>query len=310
VVGGFVDGDEEVSRILPLFARLGLRLLLPRGALLRASLLAEALDGGEDGARASLGASRASDGEPRVSGADEMPLAVCADASRAGPAPGDGGERLGVDEVDERADGGAVVELEFVLEGAVAHLDGNVDGEGTLGGLVDVERGVVEGRLVVVDALAGRGAVERQLHLVVRALLLAELVGAAGGGDGRVRGHGGDEWMWVSGGDARGRVGRARGDAGRARGGRDGRSRPPTGVGPLRGWESGAHRTSWVSRSGSVRSTNPLGCAVSTGQGISVVTSSTSAAGAAGTRAEALGGISLRSAQGSFFSEGTMRART
>ena len=73
--------------------------------------------------------------------------------------------------------------------------------------------------------------------------------------------------------------------------------------------ESGAHRTSWVSRSGSVRSTNPLGCAVSTGQGISVVTSSTSAAGAAGTRAEALGGISLRCAQGSFFSEETMRAR-
>ena len=236
MVGGFVDGDEEVTRILPLFAGFGLRLLLPRGALLRASLLAEALDGGQDGARASLGASRASDGEPRVSGADEMPRAVCADAPRAGSAPGDGGERLGVDEVDERADRGAVVELEFVLEGAVAHLDGNVDGEGTLGGLVDVERGVVEGRLGVVDALAGRGAVERQLHLVVRALLLAELVGAVGGGDGRAGGGDGGGVDVGIGGDARGRVGRARGDAGRARGGRGGRSRAPTGGGPLRGW--------------------------------------------------------------------------
>ena len=87
---------KTVSRILPLFARVGLRLLLPGGALLSASLLAEALDGGEDGTGSILGASGASDGEPRVPGADEMVRAVGGDRGRSGPAPGDGGERLGI----------------------------------------------------------------------------------------------------------------------------------------------------------------------------------------------------------------------
>ena len=43
----------------------------------------------------------------------------------------------------------------------------------------------------------------------------------------------------------------------------------------------GTHRTSCVSRSGSVRSTNPLGCAVITGHGTSVDGSSTIAGAAA-----------------------------
>ena len=188
MVGGFVDGDEEVSRILPLFAGFGLRLLLPRRALLRASLLAEALDGGQDGARASLGASRASDGEPRVSGADEMPRAVCADPPRAGSTPGDGGERLGVDEVDERANAGAVVQPELVLQGAVANVLGHVQAEAALGRLVDAEHVAVRRTLGGIRPAPSGGSVEGELDLIVGALLLTELVGAV---DGKSR------WIWM-----------------------------------------------------------------------------------------------------------------
>mmetsp|Transcript_36085 Transcript_36085/g.90048 ORF Transcript_36085/g.90048 Transcript_36085/m.90048 type:complete len:293 (-) Transcript_36085:54-932(-) len=175
----------------------GFLLLLASALLrLRAALLPEALNGGQDGAAAILGAPPARHRKPRepllvhqfarpIPGHEPVPSpkrlcpgsglpAVFFDAALAGVGVAAGGasQRLGVDKIYERANLGAVVELELVLERAVAHVLGHVERESSLGRLEDVEHVVVVPSLPLVDPWP----VERELHLIVRALLLPQLV--------------------------------------------------------------------------------------------------------------------------------------
>jgi hypothetical protein len=276
VVGRLVDGDEQVPRVLPLVLaaqsrRAGRRAaLLVRvrggGALLRPALLPEPLNRAQDGPGALLRASSSRHGQPRVPFSIDN-LAVARVEShrpglRARRPPAGLPERLRVDEVYQRANARAVVQLELVLQRAVAHVFGDVDAEAALGGLVDVQDLVVVVALVVVSRGPRGRAIERELDLVVRPLFLPELVRAASMKGSRRSERG-----------ARGRRG-ARRDAGTVGDGGGGARGISSRVFPREPSEIRArgatHRTSCVSRFGSTRSMNPFGCDVITGHGMSV----------------------------------------
>mmetsp|Transcript_10276 Transcript_10276/g.42479 ORF Transcript_10276/g.42479 Transcript_10276/m.42479 type:complete len:350 (-) Transcript_10276:709-1758(-) len=194
VVGRLVDGDEEVARILPLVPVVGgccVRGGGARGALLGPALLAEPLNGAEDRSLASLGASAAGDGEPRVAVLVRQRGGTVGGESLGGFAAAGcrpARQRLGVDEVDERANAGAVVQPELVLQGAVANVLGHVQAEAALGRLVDAEHVAVRRTLGGIRPAPSGGSVEGELDLIVGALLLTELVGAV---DGKSR------WIWM-----------------------------------------------------------------------------------------------------------------
>ena len=193
VVGRLVDGDEEVARILPLVPVVG-GCVWPggaRGALLGPALLAEPLNGAEDRSLASLGASAAGDGEPGVAVLVRQRGGTVGGESLGGFAAAGcrpARQRLGVDEVDERANAGAVVQPELVLQGAVANVIGHVQAEAALGRLVDAEHVAVRRTLGGIRPAPSGGSVEGELDLIVGALLLTELVGAV---DGKSR------WIWA-----------------------------------------------------------------------------------------------------------------
>lgn len=291
VVGRLVDGDEEVARILPLVPVVGgcVRPGGARGALLGPALLAEPLNGAEDRSLASLGASAASDGEPGVAVLVRQRGGTVGGESLGGFAAAGcrpARQRLGVDEVDERANAGAVVQPELVLQGAVANVIGHVQAEAALGRLVDAEHVAVRRTLGGIRPAPSGGSVEGELDLIVGALLLTELVGAVGGKS---------RWSWMerqdvcAGGSSRPiRHGRdARGRSGDRDSGEYGETSHRE-ISPRLTF-GGTHRTSCVSLSGSVLSTKPLGCAVIIGHGTSLDMSSstTTVAAARAPRPEA-----------------------
>ena len=132
---------------------------------------------------ASLGAARAGDGEPGVAVLVRQGGGTVGGESLGGLARRcrlTARQGLGVDEVDERANAGAVVQPELVLQRTVAKVLRDVHAEAALGRLVDAEHVAVRRGLGGIRPAPSGGSVEGELDLIVGALLLTELVGAVG----------------------------------------------------------------------------------------------------------------------------------